>query len=535
VSSEFDDEIARYVMAFLEQTADFVGVSGSLSEILYLNPAARKRLGIEDLTGKTTADLFPPEAFAQYYEVVRPRLLQTGEWSGEVLVNTAGGSPERMYVSTIAEMAPGGLVNANVVYAHDLPDSESVAPNMVPALDARAGVLDRETFEGYVDAVVSTASRDYDTCALVVVAVDVTTTATAYGADIVGELMRVVSTRIARVARTIDVLGQVGVGTIGVLLRGLRSASEARRVANVIYESLADAPITTSAGALTAPLTIGVALAEPGVDRAELLANARRPIWQAPAGVVDAPARADGTVPSSDAVSVHDFRVAWSQGDICAYARPVVDLASGELVAFQGRARWERRGRRPLGANAFIAMIADSALASPVDLLIAREVAAVLLLRDRMSALRMYTPVSKRLLLDVRTELHITEITTAFHLTMNRINLEVPRDYVSPARPAMRDALAYLREAGSRLVLARVDRPDDAALAAEHGCRELVLARGLDAATAADIVGAARAHDLPVVATGVDTLDQRDALLAAGCDFATGLLYGDLIAADAIE
>jgi len=96
-------EIAAQLLDFAEQTADFVGVTDPWGRILYLNPAARKRLGVaDDAADLTTGDVFPVEAFALYYDVIRPQLLRTGAWRGEIPVKVAGGTAVPMYVSTSA-------------------------------------------------------------------------------------------------------------------------------------------------------------------------------------------------------------------------------------------------------------------------------------------------------------------------------------------------------------------------------------------------------------------------------------------------
>ena len=123
----FGAEISGRLLAFAERTADFVGVADPWGRILYLNPAARKRLGVADITDLTVADVFPPEAFAQYHEEVRPQLLRTGAWSGEVPVIVAGSDAVPMYMSTTADIGPGGEINTTVVYAHEPSRFDSVA------------------------------------------------------------------------------------------------------------------------------------------------------------------------------------------------------------------------------------------------------------------------------------------------------------------------------------------------------------------------------------------------------------------------
>ena len=55
-----DADVTSQLLAFVERTSDLVGVVDEQSRVLYLNEAARKRLGVGDSTGLTTADMFPP-------------------------------------------------------------------------------------------------------------------------------------------------------------------------------------------------------------------------------------------------------------------------------------------------------------------------------------------------------------------------------------------------------------------------------------------------------------------------------------------
>src|SRR3954452_4286324 len=114
-----DAEVAALLATFFEQTSDFVGVADGWGGVLYLNPAAQKRLGIIEVEGVSLADLFPPETFRLYYDVIRPALLRSGAWSGEILVNAAGSTPVPMRVSTVARIGPGGKVDGSVMVGHE--------------------------------------------------------------------------------------------------------------------------------------------------------------------------------------------------------------------------------------------------------------------------------------------------------------------------------------------------------------------------------------------------------------------------------
>jgi EAL domain-containing protein (putative c-di-GMP-specific phosphodiesterase class I) len=224
-----------------------------------------------------------------------------------------------------------------------------------------------------------------------------------------------------------------------------------------------------------------------------------------------------------------------SHGEIQPYAQPVADLASGLVVGYRAIARWQHRRLGTLDAAAFIDMIAETPLANQVDLYVAREAAAVLALTPREPSLRLYAPVSKRLIADVRTEQYLSEIADAFSIRMNQMLLQLARPLLRDWDPALDDALQSLRDMDVAFVLSGVEAAEDVELLDRHDFRELHLSRRLTQRAAtnpiarlavSNIVQRAHDHAVVVAATGVDNLDDRDALLETGCDLATGDLYG---------
>ena len=180
-------------------------------------------------------------------------------------------------------------------------------------------------------------------------------------------------------------------------------------------------------------------------------------------------------------------------------------------------------------------MIAETPLASQVDLYVARETAAVVTLSVRDMPLSLYVPVSRRLIADVRTEQYLSEIADAFHLSMNQFRLQVARPLLDRWSPSLHDALESLREADVAVVVTGVEHASDAQRLAAYPFDELHLSRSLTTAAVTDsdarlaiseIVRFARDGAVLVAAIGVDTEQQRDLLVEAGCDFASGDLYG---------
>jgi EAL domain-containing protein (putative c-di-GMP-specific phosphodiesterase class I) len=239
-----------------------------------------------------------------------------------------------------------------------------------------------------------------------------------------------------------------------------------------------------------------------------------------------------------------EFRVAMSHGRIRPYAQPVVDLGSDTIAGYRGFARWHHSNLGVLEPTAFVDMIADSTLANEVDLYVARETAAVLLLTSADVLAHLYAPASRRLIADLRTEQYLSEIAAAFFLSMAQIHLQIARPLLEGWTPVLDDALRSLREADVALAITGVDSAADAHDLVDGRFQELQLSRRLvrtatgDTAarrTVADIVRRAHDRGLRVTATGVDDAGLRDAMIESGCDRATGDLYGRPVPANTIE
>jgi EAL domain-containing protein (putative c-di-GMP-specific phosphodiesterase class I) len=372
----------------------------------------------------------------------------------------------------------------------------------------------------------------------------VTETIETVGHHAAATIVRSLAGRLARLARTTDTVGRVGEQRLGLLLGAVRSQGEALRIAQTACASLVDAPITTASGDVVPSVCWGAAVGKAGDDPTVLIERASAAMANGSArshvdvGAPAAPKRFD---PSA---SMDDFRVGLSHGDVQPYVRGVVDLDSERLVGYRGIARWHHRRLGMLEASEFIDGIADTTLASQVDLYVARETAAVVTLAVADSPLRLYTPVSRRLLADVRTEQYLSEIADAFFLSMNQMHLQIARPLLERWSPALHDALASLRDAPVALVLTGVEHLADARELAAYPFHELHIARRLTTSLIADpearhavseIVRFAHDNGLVVGAAGVDNEHDRDLLIDAGCDVASGDLFGAARPANTVD
>ncbi len=79
----------------LESTADFVAFANPDMQLIYLNPAAGKVLGLRSAEGESVADfinLLDPSETGRFTDEIMPAARDKGRWSGEVRLRNASGS-----------------------------------------------------------------------------------------------------------------------------------------------------------------------------------------------------------------------------------------------------------------------------------------------------------------------------------------------------------------------------------------------------------------------------------------------------------
>jgi EAL domain-containing protein (putative c-di-GMP-specific phosphodiesterase class I) len=306
----------------------------------------------------------------------------------------------------------------------------------------------------------------------------------------------------------------------------------------LVLSDLRDPPVITAAGEVRARVAVGYAISEPGDDQHSLLERATSMMHERPS--TPPKESVDATVPALR----HELPRAMSGGDIKPYVRPVVSLASGTLVGYRGSARWHHHELGLLEPKRFIDVVAESPLATVVDLFVARETAAVIALRTRGEPLHLYTPVSYRLIEDARSEEYLREIANAFFVQLDHVHTEVACPVLRNWGVAASHGLRFLRETGIVPALGDVDDAAALDLAIEHGMAEVRLSRTLTERAVGDVAAreactalVARAHDegIAVTASGVDTEQQCDVMHAVGCDTALGDALGGAQPAHSVD
>ncbi|MCU0504513.1 MAG: EAL domain-containing protein [Chloroflexi bacterium] len=372
------------------------------------------------------------------------------------------------------------------------------------------------------------------------------------GHDAGDRVLRVVAERLTWAVRVGDTPARLGGDEFAVLLEDGASVDVARAVAERI-QSMVSAPIEVEGRQVRVGVSVGVAspatisggtLEEEGhvATRAqvadELIRNADVAMYEAkqrgkgrvsiyePAMRLAAVTRLDLEQALREAVERDEFRV---------HFQPIVNLATGGVVAMEALARWERPGAGLVGPATFIAVAEETGLIRPIGASVIRRAFA-----DAARWAGGRTPVdlcvnlSARQLLDPLVLEAVEEALRTSGLDARRVVFEITESSLIEEGQATLDQLARLRAIGIRLAIddfgtgysslgyleqlpvdiLKIDRAFIVDLPTSPKRATLLRA----------IVGMAGALHLTTIAEGIETDEQLHAVRAIGCDLAQGFL-----------
>ena len=241
---------------------------------------------------------------------------------------------------------------------------------------------------------------------------------------------------------------------------------------------------------------------------------------------------------------LHEMREGLQRGDFVVHYQPQIDLATGVLVGFEALVRWHHPVRGMLAPGDFIPLAEDSGLIVPLG--------GWVLAQACRDATRW--PEGVRLAVNVsavqfeRSDVPqvVEAALRASGLARHRLELELTESALMSDSEAALEILKTLRESGVRIALddfgtgfsalsylrlfpldkLKIDQSFTGALdddQAEENAGAIVQA----------IVQLAQALKMDVVAEGVETIAQRDALARIGCHCVQGYLYAEPM--DAVE
>lgn len=369
------------------------------------------------------------------------------------------------------------------------------------------------------------------------------------GHDAGDKVLKEISDRLRRTIRKSDVMGRLGGDEFAVVLTNARDIADAstavRRMLDAVSRPFSvkghDVPISLSAGVAIFPAdgrTFGELMADAdiAVYRAKRAGRGRTVFFQ-PSMRDDAERRYS---------LLKALRLALDAGQIMPVYQPLIDIRTGRLAGFEALARWLHPERGLLAPAAFAETFDEPDIAQALTRAMMRRVLGDLAAwRQRGIAMRVNMNVTA---FDLRNPGFADEMETQLHqqgLTTSQLGIEVTETTIlSRDAERIEATLHDLRRHGFSIAL---DDFGTGYASLSHLRRLPVNSLKIDRSFINDleqdpktkaivrsIIELAAALDLEIIAEGVETRSQLDAVSALGCPIIQGYLIAQPMQGDQV-
>ncbi|MFY1697098.1 MULTISPECIES: putative bifunctional diguanylate cyclase/phosphodiesterase [unclassified Solwaraspora] len=351
------------------------------------------------------------------------------------------------------------------------------------------------------------------------------------------EVLIQVARRLCATAHAGDMVARLGGDEFAVLLTGLPAPAIATHRADALLAAIC-APMDLDGMRINVEASGGIAVAPGNGGMPELLRRADVAMYQAKrsGGRIASYARGRDTADVGRlalggdlprAVAEHEFSVAF---------QPIVDLGTGEVIAAEALARWQHPDQGRLDPPRFLDTVERSGLLPAfADAVLDQSLIAAATWAEAGFALPVAVNLSPRSLLDPRYPSAVLARLRAHDIPPSRLVLELTETLTISQLEVVDQVLGQLRDAGIRLALDEFGTGySSLSMLSRVPVHELKIARSFvrSMETSAEAVAVIRSTvdlgrslGLAVVAEGVESEPQRQALWALGCTAGQGHLF----------
>ena len=354
------------------------------------------------------------------------------------------------------------------------------------------------------------------------------------------EVLKEVARRLSSCVREPDVVSRLAGDEFAILLEHVEIPETATKVARRILESMQH-PINVDGQPLQAGVSIGIAIGDVRYRNAdEALRDADTALYRAKSAGRNRFVMYDDRL-NQAALNVlaleQDLRRALAHDEFTPYFQPLVRLRDAVVIGYEALLRWRHPQRGMLAPGDFLQVAEDSGLIEPIDwrmFQLSMEAAGGLVRDGEFITIN----VSPRLFQHDDLDSRLLQLTRDTGFDPAGLRIEVTEGTLLGDVEAAAKVLQRLRDARIEtalddfgtgysslgqvhtfpLKMIKIDRSFVSPIGTGNTARSM--------AVIGAILALSHSLELEVVAEGIETEEQRDALVAMGCEYGQGYLFG---------
>ena len=370
------------------------------------------------------------------------------------------------------------------------------------------------------------------------------------GHDMGDLLLKETAQRLATCLRAVDTLARLGGDEFTIIINTIELQCDVERIAKEILDALAK-PFQIGNELIYITCSIGISFyPDDGNDVEALLKNADQAMYAAKEHGRN---RYHFFTPVLQEVALNrkrlisDLRLAVADSQFKIFYQPIIELATNKIHKAEALIRWQHPSRGLVSPVEFIPIAEDTGLIVEIGDWVfteaANQVAKWRLIDSTFQISINKSPIQFR----SGSEKHIDWIKhlTELNLPGNSMTVEITEGLLLDARDPVTNQLNLLREAGFQIAiddfgtgyssLSYLRKFNIDYIKIDRSFISTIQTSSSDWTLCEAIIVMGHKLGMKLVAEGIETKEQLDLLLSAGCDYGQGYLFSKPIPAEAFE
>jgi diguanylate cyclase (GGDEF)-like protein/PAS domain S-box-containing protein len=531
-------------------------VADADNRIVAVNPSYTQLTGYteQEVVGQSTNLLKSGRHNKDFYWRMWQSLEKTGQWQGEIWNRRKNGEEylEWLVINTVYD--DGGAVLRRIAMFSEVTDQKRAEQTIWQQanFDPLTGLPNRRMFHDRLEQEIKKSHRSGLSLVLMFLDLDrFKEINDTLGHGVGDALLKEVAQRVGRCVRESDTVARLGGDEFTVIVSEVEDFGSVARVAQDILHTLAD-PFLLDDEIIYVSASIGLTLyPDDASTLEELVKNADQAMYAAKHQGRNCYSYFTSSMQEAAQARmrlVADLRVAIAEKQFQLYYQPIVDLATGAIHKAEALIRWHHPNRGFIPPAEFIPLAEEIGMIVEIGDWVFHE-AIHQLARWRVSLDSAFqisinkSPV--QFLREDSSNKVWADSLAEFGLPGHSIVIEITEGLLLETNAIVTEKLLAFRDAGVQVALddfgtgysslSYLKKFDIDYIKIDRSFVSNLAPGSSDMALSEAIIVMAHKLGLKVIAEGVETAEQRDLLIAAGCDYGQGYLFSRPVPAEDVE